>query len=778
MSSTTLATIDPHAPFQGLLERTDCIRTFGATYLHGGSHREPIREILGRHPRDPDPARDHRCFASREVAVAHVRGLARQDAEADLARLDGSVTPTGTRVRLWLARNWPSYRRHEVGPLASQAILAARRREQRDVLRHGYEPRVILLPDGLRFPVLIDVGAPVWVLDLSRFPHERVSLKVDEVVGRSVLNLDDHPLFDALVRYELGDTPGLFGLDSSDPSTSKLSGPDDVVRAFMSEASGMREIARMAATLTAAFGAEVPLDVPILHAPPVPRALPDAPRRAALPPPEPSPGPIRLLGAPPPVTLPTEPSAGFAPPVVLDVTTAQPSRPSGERVTPPPVTTEASPPAVDASPPSDGDEVTGEVTTSTEPPAPEVEVAGPVVGPEARDVAPSPRDEDAAPVESPEHETAVTFDDAEIDALRRAMSATAFLLGFAPPFPGPDPGPDGAHDGGPPSHLPSGDDATDALVARKGSVPLAEAVGPSGATVGHPPPDRDGTDVLHARQLADDGASVGAPPVDGHGLDGMALGHAPDASMPIVEAIDGRHANPPSPELPASDASEVPVDVPTRLAGEGDRRTDGHAATSTSEAGAIAIETALFGPGPVGGEASPGGLVTTDEAVGAAPVEVHVPPDGEVLDGGYEGVWTGEEGTAGGIEVIDASPPASSDARHVARTHVISGAVVGAGGEASFDHGDHDAPTFAAPATAPGGLVSSPGRALVPSDANVVVVPGSLCVTEPSAGLIHTEQFFMHRVRLFRPSTVDQTMSLSVRVADWLQVVGPSGDGG
>ncbi len=248
-----------HRPIRlsGLVERHEAIALFGATYLHGGMPRDAVVEVLGRHARDPDPGLGRKCFQSREAAVAHVRELAKSDARAEIDRIDAASAPMGDRVGLWMARNWPSFRGRQVAALATEAIRDKRRRECMSIVRDGFSPRVVLVPDGVRFPRMVEIGDPVWVLDLTRFPIEPVGLRPDVVVGRSVVNVVDHPYFDALLRYDLAETAGLFALDSPDPETSQLTGTDEGVRVYLSEEDGRREIARLADTLSAAFGEHV-----------------------------------------------------------------------------------------------------------------------------------------------------------------------------------------------------------------------------------------------------------------------------------------------------------------------------------------------------------------------------------------------------------------------------------------------------------------------------------------------------------------------------------------
>ena len=325
--STALATV-PARALSGLVDRAEALDMFGATYLHGGPVGQPIVEILGRHARDPDPGLARKCFPSLHAAVEHVRDLARREARTELDHIEAAHRPRGERLGLWVARNWPSQRGRHVAVLATEALREQRKAGFKAILRDGFEPRVSRLPDGIRFPCILDDGTPVWVLDLSHVPFRPIALRRDEVARRTVVNVVDHPYFDALLRYELSETPGRFAFDAVDPTTPRLAGPDEFLQVFLSEDDGRREIARLAESLSAAFGCDLagmPArigtgDGPVAALPPAaPPAAPSpdaAPLDAMPADPIPSSMPVRLEAdapAPARVAPSAEASAGTTP---------------------------------------------------------------------------------------------------------------------------------------------------------------------------------------------------------------------------------------------------------------------------------------------------------------------------------------------------------------------------------------------------------------------------------------------------------------------------------
>ena len=241
----------------GLVERAAAIGAFGVSYLYANP-REPVVEVLGWHKADPDPGRNRTVYSSEPPALAHARKALVDEIEREIARLDPIVATRSARIRLWFARNWPRMRDAETGILATEALLDKLYRRRADLLEGRERVEIRRLPPVLRMPRILSVGAAVHVIDLSRFPDEKASLKVDSIRQRRVLAVHEHSAFDAVVRYELTATPGVFALDTPDIAAVQLSGQDPYVRVFLHESDARRETQRLSENMRSIFGIVTP----------------------------------------------------------------------------------------------------------------------------------------------------------------------------------------------------------------------------------------------------------------------------------------------------------------------------------------------------------------------------------------------------------------------------------------------------------------------------------------------------------------------------------------
>lgn len=215
------------------VDRKTAIGLFGATYIHGGSWKEPIVEVLGQRTADPDPVKGRNLFDNEDKAVAHVRQLARDHAEAAEAQADAFYSDRKTRLALWWATRIYSARRKATGLLATEAVIAQARREGRQILKNGVVPRIVRIPEILRLPQVLGIGTPVVVVDARNFPTGPIRLLSDRILERSVVEVSAHPAFDVVVRYRLETLPGLLGYDVAAGDDGELTGAPEGTAVFL-----------------------------------------------------------------------------------------------------------------------------------------------------------------------------------------------------------------------------------------------------------------------------------------------------------------------------------------------------------------------------------------------------------------------------------------------------------------------------------------------------------------------------------------------------------------
>lgn len=191
--------------------RVDAIEAFGVCYVVSGDWRAPVVETLGARAIDPFSATT--THPTEAAALAHVRQAARAEAEREISRVEGIMSDRSFKARLAVARSFKALRRNGVGILATESIFSHRLKEYRSLLKNGVPDKVKRLPERVRLPIVLPVGLPIHVVDTRGFPGRPLERRLDEVKAYHLVESSNHAEFDALPRYELKDTPGLFSFD-------------------------------------------------------------------------------------------------------------------------------------------------------------------------------------------------------------------------------------------------------------------------------------------------------------------------------------------------------------------------------------------------------------------------------------------------------------------------------------------------------------------------------------------------------------------------------------
>ena len=275
--------------------RAAAIEAFGVRYVQRRTWRDPVVEALGAHVTAEEALEGARTFPSESAAIQRVQAEAREEATRELDRCDAFLEARSIRLRLALARTWRFARRREVGVLATASILEQRRREQRSLLRNGVSVSVRRLPDPVRLPHLLDLGALVHVVDTRAVPHKPLRIESRPILALSFVEAPSHPEFDQLVRYRVRGLDGL-GHDHARPGAERLSGAPSGVEVFLDMDRADAFVASYAADVLARLGRSDaplppvervvdPVEPPVVPAPTVqtPEAVPPAPAPAASP---------------------------------------------------------------------------------------------------------------------------------------------------------------------------------------------------------------------------------------------------------------------------------------------------------------------------------------------------------------------------------------------------------------------------------------------------------------------------------------------------------------
>ena len=222
----------PLTPDHDVWTREEAIETFGVTYLHSGSWRDPIREVLGGRPADPfSPGFS---TTSEADAISRVRKAAKKDAEREVSDIDTLLESRPVKMRLAVARNFRIMRGGQIGILATESILDSRRREHREVLRNGVAPEIDRLPSEVVLPTVLAVGCPVHVVDTRKFPAQSMETRTVEIARLHVVDPEPGSGLTADIRYEVPTVMGLLGFEGGSRSAS-LTGTPSGLAAFIDE---------------------------------------------------------------------------------------------------------------------------------------------------------------------------------------------------------------------------------------------------------------------------------------------------------------------------------------------------------------------------------------------------------------------------------------------------------------------------------------------------------------------------------------------------------------